>query len=67
MPAPDTAAQALSDLIDSIDEVQCFADLEGGCNGEGAIVMACRAIGKPIPPNLVAWFDGFDRMEAEDV
>lgn len=46
---------ALSDLIDAIDEVNGYIDLESGCSGEGAVVRACRAINKPIPPNLRKW------------
>lgn len=49
------AKQALSDLIDAIDECEAFIDLEGGQNGEGSVVQACQAINKPIPPNLAKW------------
>lgn len=50
-----SATEALSDLIDAIDNVRGFIDLEAGCSGEGPVVRACEAIGKPIPPNLAAW------------
>jgi hypothetical protein len=57
------AKQALSDLIDAIDEVHAFVDLEAGQDGNGDVVRACRAINKPIPHNLAQWFaenDVFD-------
>lgn len=49
------AKQALSDLIDAIDEAGAFIDLEAGASGNGFVVDACRAIGKPIPPKLAEW------------
>lgn len=57
------AKQALSNLIDSIDECGAFYDLESGCAGGGAVVQACEAIDKPIPPKLAKWLR---ECEAED-
>lgn len=54
------ARQALSDLIDSIDEVEAYIDLEGGCGGDGPVIKACRTIGKEIPPNLAEWLANGD-------
>lgn len=50
-----SARQALSDLIDAIDECGAFVDLEGGQGGYGSVVRACEAIEKPVPPNLAQW------------
>ena len=46
---------ALNALIESIDRTHAFKPLETGCDGEGAVVLACRAMAKPLPPNLRVW------------
>jgi hypothetical protein len=71
-PAPEAAdaarfRSALSTLIDDIDQVHGFIDLEAGCGGEGSVVTACRVIDKPIPPHLAAWLKESEEEDGADM
>jgi hypothetical protein len=52
-----SVTDALTQLIDAIDETHAFIDLEGGGDENGPVVRACEALGRPIPPQLAACFD----------
>ncbi|SFD74292.1 hypothetical protein SAMN05428997_14814 [Bosea sp. CRIB-10] len=57
------AGQALSNLVDALIECRSF-EVECGCSEEGPLVLALEALGRPIPPELQAWFDqGMDMEE----
>lgn len=64
-----TIEQALRDLLADINAGEMWRDLESGCNGDGPVVRAYRALGEKLPTALDSWLteeDGGEDDEDED-
>lgn len=56
----DRIENALRDILERLISNDMFAELEVGCDGNGPIIRAYRALEEEIPPELVSYLDDED-------
>lgn len=56
----DKTTMALSGLAAAVVEANLYVELEAGCDGEGPVVEAYRALGEEVPADLQEYLDEDD-------
>lgn len=47
--------EVLTQLVEAVWMLDLWRTVESGCDGLGPVVMAYRALGRPVPPDVARW------------
>jgi hypothetical protein len=48
-------AEILARLVEAVHQFDHWREIDSGCGGAGPFVMAHRALGLPLPPEVAEW------------